>query len=214
MTLRKVYVMATSALKVPEKSARRLLKELNYSNAGSMTAKKLEKQLLEIPEGINGDGIEDLDLSSPSKSLLETVVEAVEEERDVKIIIAEVENDEEAEAEEEETPKKKGKTTKTKSPKTKSKKTPKVSVKEEKVKTKVKKKSSGASKEYQTKVHDSGLRVRKVIEKASKAMTIAEIAEKAKVTESRVTSHINYRNRGKENPPYNLDKKGRVSSAS
>lgn len=125
--------MAT-ALKVPEKAAKSLLKQLNMKPGTTPT--KLAKQLIEAKENLNGDSIEDMDLKASAKSLMEEISEAVDEERDIKVVAAEAEEEEEEEA-----PKKKGAKVKVKT-KVKTKAEPKTKTKM-KTKVKTKTKASG-----------------------------------------------------------------------
>ncbi len=126
----------STMLKVPEKSARKLLQAMNIPGAAKATPKRLVKLLEDARGQVNGDSIEDLDIPSSSKSLMEEVVEAIDEEKTIKIVGAAVEEDDEEEV----TPKKKAskstKTSKGKQPKTKKK-------SEVTAKTKTKKKSPG-----------------------------------------------------------------------
>jgi hypothetical protein len=201
--------MATSStLKVPEKAARRLLKELNYDGVAKFSAKKLEKQLLDVHSGLNGETIEEMDLSNPSKSLLEEVVEAIEDEKTLKVIVAEAEVEEEEE--EEVAPKKKKgtKSVKTKTPK-------KGTSVKEKTKTK-KKKSAGSSNynpEYADKRRNEDITLEKLI--TSKGpISIDNLIAKSGYPESRVRSHIKgWKRRKSGNPFYKTNKKNQVSLA-
>jgi hypothetical protein len=197
--------MATSTpLQVRETQARKLFKELNDSTGVKASPKRLAKKLVNFAQELNGESVEDLDLSSASKSLVEEVVEAVDDDREVEIAGEEEDVDE--------TPSRSRKAkTKTKT-KVKAKKT-KTRVSGKKA-TKKKGKKSGSytppSQEYLDRKKDEGERLLKIIEKHS-PISISEAAKRAKVPESRVQSHVNYRNRGRKGGFYKVDKKGRIS---
>lgn len=193
--------MAT--LKCPEKTVRRLCKELNYEDYAKATPKKLEKYLHEIRESLNGDSVEDMDVSGSCKSLMEEVVEAIDEETPIKVIAAEAE--EEAE-DEDETPKKK--TGKMKKAKTQVKtKTP--------VKKKLKKRGASSSSStydpekaaiYQKKRRKEDHAIEAAITKSPK--TLETLIKKLGYPESRVKCHLNvWKKRSNGDKYYKMDKK-------
>lgn len=93
--------MAT-VLEVQESDARKLLQELDFSNAKSVSAKKLVSMLTDLPESVDE---EDADLSTKSKKVFNRITEALADERKIKI----AETNGHADEEEEEVPAKKAK---------------------------------------------------------------------------------------------------------
>jgi len=200
--------MAT-VLKVPEKTAKKLLKELNMTPGTS--EKKIIKQLLEVKENLNGDSIEDMDLTSSSKSLLEEIVEAVDEEKDLKVVSVDAEEEDQEEDEMEETPKKKGRPvkTKTKAVKVKTKAVKKVEKKGLKNK---KSESSGYNKEYEDARRQQGTDIHNLIEKKG-PISLELIMKKLGLKEARVLSHIKNHKKDRESGKsfYKKDKQGKYS---
>lgn len=196
-------------MQVPEKQARRLVKALGFEDADEATPKKLQKRILQQLQSLNGDSIEEMDIPSSSKSLLEEIATAVDDEKDWEIGEEEAE---EEEMEEKVAPKKRGpKPKKTTKVKTETKVKTKAGSKKggKSVKAKAKKSGSLYNPDYQEKRKQEGVRIRKAIE--SGPNTIEEIAKKAKVTERRVEGHINFNNKG-ENPRYVI-RKNKISMA-
>jgi hypothetical protein len=171
-----------TALQVPESQARKLFKDLNDSAGAKASPKKLAKKLVDFATELNGESIEDLDLTGTSKSLIEEVLEAIDDDRDVEVVQAEEEN-----GEEEEVPVRgKRKKTKTRRTKTVAKKGTK----------KAKRKASGESTykpnpEYAERRTKEGIKIDKEIDKGPKSYEA--LAQKTGLPESRIRGHVKFK---------------------
>lgn len=191
----------TTALQVPVRAAKAVFREANDSASAKANPKKMSKALMDLVESLDGESIEDLEFSNKSKSLLEEIQGAMEDDRDVVV----VDDDDDVE---ESTPMKKSKA-KAPAKKTKTKVETKTAAKGKaaaSAKKASKKSSSGGTSKYNPEYavtrRQQAVAIRKEVSKGPKS--IETIAKKTGLSESRITSHI------KGHPAWYVVKKGQV----